>query len=266
MKVLNRKSSFKQLGVSNCILKKLTFKNDYKITTNKTHSHTEYEIHMVLCGSQHYETDSGVYNVGKNEFILIPPGTKHKIIFSTADLLKYSITFNSDELFPVFFGEIPVGIMDSLCFISEEYRQKTELSPTLIENRMLEILVMLFRKTGYRAGAKSTADEATDERIGIAKSFISDNIENDLSAGDVAAYCHLSQRQLTRIFAEHEGVTPAKYIFCEKMRRAGEYVKNTDLSLRQISERFCFNNEYYFNTSFKKYFGMPPLSYRKMFR
>jgi len=266
MKVLNRKSSFKQLGVSNCILKKLTFKNDYKITTNKTHSHIEYEVHMVVSGGQHYETDSGVYNVGKNEFILIPPGTKHKIIFSSADLLKYSITFNSDELFPVCFGEMPQEIMDSLCFISEEFRQKTELSPTLIENRMLEILVILFRKTGYRAEEKSLACETTDERIGIAKSFISDNIEGDLTTADVAAYCHLSVRQLARIFSDYENVTPAKYIFCEKMKRAGEYVKNTDLALRQISERLCFNNEYYFNTAFKKHFGMPPLSYRKMFR
>lgn len=50
------------------------------------------------------------------------------------------------------------------------------------------------------------------------------------------------------------------------MEKIGECIKNSDLSLQQISERFSYNNEYYFNRAFKKYFGVPPFAYRKMFR
>jgi AraC-like DNA-binding protein len=36
-------------------------------------------------------------------------------------------------------------------------------------------------------------------------------------------------------------------------------------SIKDISEIMHFNNEYYFNAFFKKYSGMPPGEYRKMF-
>ena len=36
----------------------------------------------------------------------------------------------------------------------------------------------------------------------LAKKFISDNIERNLSVSVVASYCHMSERQLSRIFLE----------------------------------------------------------------
>ena len=107
---------------------------------------------------------------------------------------------------------------------------------------------------------------AGDARFEMVKKFISDNVEQNLSVADVASYCHLSARQLTRIFLDKEGISPAKYINSERMKKIGECIKNSDLTLQQISDRFSYNNEYYFNASFKKYFGVPPLTYRKMFR
>ena len=41
-------------------------------------------------------------------------------------------------------------------------------------------------------------------------------------------------------------------------------MNESELSLKEISERLNFANEYYFNTFFKKYSGMTPGEYRKM--
>jgi AraC-like DNA-binding protein len=40
-------------------------------------------------------------------------------------------------------------------------------------------------------------------------------------------------------------------------------LSDPSLSLRQISEKMEFNNEYHFNSFFKKYAGMTPGAYRK---
>ena len=275
MKILYRQNhetmpdtSFYRLNITNCHFKEIAYKKDYKITTLKAHSHTEYEIHMVLCGKQRYETADEIYEVEQNEFILIPPRQRHKIVFSSDDLVKYSITFNfSEDLFnSVMTGELSSEIISSIHFISEEFKRKSSFSVQLIENRLFEIVALLFRMAGLDEEVTSASKACGDEVVEMAKKFISDNIERNLSVSDVSAYCHLSERQLTRKFIEAEEISPAKYILSQRMKRIGEQVKNTDFSFRQISEQFSFNNEYYFNTAFKKHFGVPPLTYRKMHR
>ncbi len=275
MKILYRQNSEisvktrpEALNIQNLYLKEILFKNDYKKTTLKAHCHTEYEIHMIFDGKQCYETGGVTYEVHENEFILIPPKMKHRMVSASVNLRKYSITFNSDNHLSdlCYHGVMTETVINSIRFIAEEFRQKMPSSPVLIGNRVLEVLILLLRIIGRKEVKLETEIHAGDNRVNLAKKFILDNLERKLSVADVAAYCHLSERQLTRIFLDAESVSPAKYINSEKMKKIGECIKNSNLSLQQISEQFSYSNEYYFNASFKKYFGMPPLTYRKMFR
>ena len=261
------KTASSVLNIQNSYLKEITFKNDHKKTTYKSHYHTEYEIHMIFCGKQCYEIGGVIYDVHENEFILIPPNIKHRVVFASENLLKYSITFNSTDIRCdiCYHGMMTETVINSISFISEEFRKKMPTAPFLIRNRILEVLILLFRIIGCHEINTDTEIHIGDTRLELAKKFISDNIEQNLLVTDVASYCHLSTRQLSRLFLDTEGVSPGKYINSEKMKKIGECIRNSDLSLLQISTQFSYNNEYYFNTSFKKYFGMPPSMYRKMF-
>lgn len=265
---IRAETALSALHIRNGYLKEITFKNDYKKTTLKSHYHTEYEIHMIFCGRQSYEADGVIYDVHENEWILFPPKTKHRMVFASENLLKYSITFHSTDIpgDSCYYGMMTEEVINSIRFIAEEYRRKLPSAPLLIENRVLEVFVLLFRIIGYQETNQYADMLAGDARFEMVKKFISDNVEQNLSVADVASYCHLSARQLTRIFLDKEGISPAKYINSERMKKIGECIKNSDLTLQQISDRFSYNNEYYFNASFKKYFGVPPLTYRKMFR
>lgn len=81
---------------------------------------------------------------------------------------------------------------------------------------------------------------------------------------DVATYCYLSTKQLTRIFQKYEGVTPGEYIIKRRIVKIESLLADASLSLKQVSMMMNFDNEYYFNAFFKKYSGMPPGEYRKM--
>lgn len=261
-------SALIKLKINNCYFKEIIQKKDYKITTSKLHWHDVYEIHMIVRGEQHYEIDGVTYELGRNEFIIISPKTRHRVVFSSANLVKYSVTFNAGNLLEnsLYHGEITESIINSIEFIAEEYKQKKSSSFSLIENRVFEILVLLLRISGYKEKTVKSEKNPSDYQLGLAKKFISDNIEHGLSVEDVADYCHISSRQLSRIFVCAEGISPAKYICGEKMKKISEYLKNSDLSLKQISEKFSYADEYYFNAAFKKYFGIPPLAYRKMYQ
>lgn len=219
-------------------------------------------------GEQHYEIEGVTYKLCKNDFIIISPRTRHRVVFSSASLIKYSFAFNAVDLLEnsLYRGEITESIINSIEFIADEFKQKKSSSFLLIENRVFEILVLLLRISGYKEKTVNSEKDPADYRLGLAKKFISDNIEQGLSAADVADYCHISARQLSRIFVNSQGITPTKYIRDEKMKKISGYLKNSDLSLKQISEKFFYADEYYFNASFKKYFGIPPFAYRKMYQ
>lgn len=255
-------------NIENCYLKEIIHIKDYKKQTPKMHYHTEYEIHMVVCGTQVYEINDTIFEIKRNEFIIIPTRVKHRVVFSSPNLSKYSMIFNSDamKISSVFCGELSETVQENIRFILEEYKKKTETSYMLIENRVAEILILFFRSFGCENKRIDAENFSNDDRLELAKKFIIDNIEQNVSVTDVAAYCHLSTRQISRIFLDAEGISPAKYINNEKFKKISEYLINTDLSMQRISEIFSYNNEYYFNTAFKKHFGMPPLTYRKMFR
>lgn len=263
-KAVNSPNSF---AIKNGYLKELLHKNDYKKTTSKAHYHNEYEVHIILFGKQSYEISGNTYDLTENEFIFIPPKTKHKMTYASENLHKYSITFSRTDMMHslLHHGTISATILQNIKFITDEAKQKLPSSVILTENRFIETVVLLCRLAGYTEKSSDTEIFSDFDRNKLAKKFISDNIEQNLTINDVALYCHLSTRQLTRIFVEADGISPAKYINSERMKKIGECVKSSDLSLKQISEKFSFNNEYYFNTAFKKYFGMPPMTYRKMF-
>lgn len=263
-----KSSSLLELKIKNCYFKEIIQKRDYKIMTSKLHWHDVYEIHMIFSGEQHYEIDGTTYELKKNNFILISPKTKHRVVFTSENLIKYSVTFNSCDLLEasLYKGEISENIINSIEFIAEEFKQKKSLSFLLIENRVYEILILLLRISGYKEETVKSEKNSGDYQLELAKKFISDNIERGLSVSDVADYCHISARQLSRIFIGGQGIAPANYIRREKMKKISECLKNSDLSLRQISEKFSYADEYYFNASFKKYFGIPPFTYRKMYQ
>ena len=100
--------------------------------------------------------------------------------------------------------------------------------------------------------------------IDKSKKYIKDNLNIILTCKDIADYCHINEIYLNRIFKKYTGETLLKYIHRKKINYSIELLKNKDLSLSTISTMLGFQNEYYFNTFFKKAVGMPPGAYRNI--
>lgn len=271
----HKKSILSEFGITNCYLKYLQIDNDSKNIIKKAHHHNGFEIHIIEKGEQVYESKEQLYKINGGEFLIIPPLVKHKVISSLPGTSKFSFTFNMENkdsyltLFPFsgcFLNKISPKVEESLKFIIEERENKGSITRVLIENRVFETIILLFRMMGLQEPNQVDNIDSEDFRISIAKQYINDNIEIPLSVSDISEYCYLSQKQITRLFIKHEGMPPSKYI---KKQRAGyieELLLKGDLSLKAISEKMNFNNEYYFNAFIKKHLGMPPAEYKKMFK
>ena len=258
-------SSLTRFGVQNCYVKKLSIDRDHSSITKKTHHHTGYEMHIVTQGYQEYEVNGVTYTLESGNFLIICPNIPHTAVYSTPQTQKYSITFHkeTEENWQSLFGTATERISDDLAFITKEAALKKEISDQLIENMVLEILILAFRQMGIKEKEKH-AQRDENVTISLAKQYIDDNIETALCVADVAAYCYLSTKQLTRLFNKFEDTSPGEYITGRRVKNIEKLLADHNLSLKQISTIMHFDNEYYFNAFFKKHSGMPPGEYRKM--
>ncbi len=264
-------STLMKYGINNCYLKEI--KSSYKNHIKKTHFHKDFEMHTVLKGYQDYEICGKIISVKEGDLLLIPPKLMHKLVFSSEKIEKIALSFNYDfkSNFLNFLQKtefthlsIPTDILQSLEFIKNETEHPKSFSPVIIENRLLEMIIMLFRQRGINETVLKQADNSVHPIFNIAKRYISDNIAFAPTPKEVAIYCHISERQLSRIFIKQEGVSVFEFIKFKRVEKIKNLLKIKNISLHEISEIMNFNNEYYFNAYFKAAEGMPPAAYRKM--
>ena len=96
--------------------------------------------------------------------------------------------------------------------------------------------------------------------------LIDDLISADPSASfsmeEAATVLNMSQRQLERLFRQEFQLTPYRYFQLQKLLLAKQYLRNTRLSIKEISSRLGFCDPYYFSNFFKKEEGTSPKEYR----
>ena len=131
------------------------------------------------------------------------------------------------------------GLFGLLCLVGAEGIQKIKASPS--------------------AGRAKTADP----RVTRAKAYIAQNPECLLRCEQVAAVCHLSVKQLGRLFEREEGMSLLAYIHREKIAMAKKMLAQGDLSRKEISDALGFSGEYYFSRFFKMHTGMTPGAYQR---
>ena len=261
---------FEKLGISDCWVKYLHTKKDIKNTNPKVHHHTGFEIHIMKNGHQKYVAEDAQYNLTKGYTLIIPHKLKHRCVSSSSDFEKISMTFKAepDSLFsdlsePLLFETEELIL--SADFLIAEHQNGMVFGEAVVEGRAREIVILLLRKAGFDNVDVREKLPEIDYRISMAKQYISDNIDLAPNVTEVASYCYLSSKQLTRLFREYENITPAAYIRKLKTEKI-EKLLATDMSLRDISVKMNFSDEFHFNSFFKMNSGMSPGEFRRMIK
>jgi AraC-like DNA-binding protein len=83
---------------------------------------------------------------------------------------------------------------------------------------------------------------------------------------DVAEGMRMSPVQLTKKFSKAFGETPIRYVTALRVEAAKKLLRETGLTLEQISERCGYPNGFYLNRVFVRQTGQTPSQYRKQHR
>ncbi|NRT36164.1 YesN/AraC family two-component response regulator [Clostridium beijerinckii] len=94
--------------------------------------------------------------------------------------------------------------------------------------------------------------------------YIQDNYsKKDLSLNEIALYVNVSPAYLSALFKKQIGENISAIITNVRIENACKLLENTNLSLKEISEKVGYVNQYYFSSCFKKKMNKNPSIYRQ---
>lgn len=238
------------------------------------HRHSFFELHITLEGKVAYCLEDNTLIQENDDFVLLAPNTMHRIEPLEDGFVRVSITFLTkpgsliDRMLSSkthIFGKIDDTIKKNIEFITQIGIRGGAYAELLCANRIFEIIHTI-AQGDYGSSAILYNRRTVNDYLDKAKKYILDNPHLFLNCEEVAAYCHISSKQLGRIFQKFEKMSLHKYLHSCKLKDAQYLIENTDLPFSKISSMLGFNTDNYFNLFFKKGSGMSPGQYRKKFR
>ncbi len=103
------------------------------------------------------------------------------------------------------------------------------------------------------------------ELVLIARDYIEDHFDQDISVADAASYVFLSQGYFARAFRDELGTSPMAYLIRIRVERSCELLRQPDMKVSSIAARVGFSSPQRFNAAFRKQMGMTPMQYRRQF-
>ena len=86
--------------------------------------------------------------------------------------------------------------------------------------------------------------------------------ESELSLNEIADFVSISPTYLSALFKRNTGENISDIITSIRIEKSCQLLVQTKLTLREISEKVGYANQYYFSSSFKKRTGTTPSKYR----
>ncbi|MEX0957352.1 MAG: GlxA family transcriptional regulator [Rhizobiaceae bacterium] len=93
--------------------------------------------------------------------------------------------------------------------------------------------------------------------------LMADNLDEPLSAGQLAKSAGLSVRQVERLFLRHLTMTPGRYYMRLRLERARELLRQTNMPILDVAIATGFTSHSYFAQSYRLQFGRPPSEERR---
>ena len=258
------------------------------------HFHYFIEVLYMHKGRIEVTCNDEKYEMGKGDFILMPPLAMHSIYQLSEESCLYAVLkFSADRIrlhgdylprigtlfqnpamsvhLPVYFPKDAVPGFDCGAFADkciEEMKDRKYGYDSILYAEISEFLVELLRywhENGYDEELKPF-DNTGEYSIHNIILYIGEHIGENLSVNDLAEMCHMSYSYFAKTFHKLYGQSCKEYMEFLRLTKAEKLLLFTDYDLNFISEETGFSDCSHFIRVFKKKYEMTPKQYRKVNR
>lgn len=93
--------------------------------------------------------------------------------------------------------------------------------------------------------------------------YIHANLDNELSLETIASELNLSHYYFCSLFKQSIGVSPWQYVIKQRVERAKQLLKNSELAISEVALACGFAHQSHLNKHFRKLTGIAPNRYRR---
>ena len=93
--------------------------------------------------------------------------------------------------------------------------------------------------------------------------FISENLGEDLSITTISKKTYISKSTMYTLFRKYFNMTVSEYVNVQRINKAVELLRTTELSIENISSMVGYSSSSYFSKMFKKIKRISPKQYRE---
>jgi AraC-like DNA-binding protein len=104
----------------------------------------------------------------------------------------------------------------------------------------------------------------TVRHVLAAQEWIQSRLGEGVSIAAWSDACGLNADYFCRLFKAHTGMPPKTWLIEARLQRASRLLTSPDATVEEVAEHCDFNCPFHFSRSFKRRFGIPPASYRRV--
>jgi AraC-like DNA-binding protein len=263
------------------------FENTGSVVFCPPHTHTWFEFNYVTSGQLLTNFGAEMYKAGESMFFLIPPGMEHSHRYKPGSphdgiYMRWQIIKNEDvknkESGAVGFNQLECLYEWNIGCYKDDGNIGTLLEQMLkhasygasTANLQLDFINILFMLSNLvlpdRGDRNFDKDIAGKTLLRKVDTYINDINQDTFDVHTLAASLHMSYGHLARTYKKYSGQTIHERLSTILVQKSLLLLEQTDFTIKEISEKLGYSNQYYFSRVFKEKKGMSPSEYRNLLR
>lgn len=257
------------------------------------HFHKNLELYFMLEGERYYFVDQDTYHLQPGIAILVNRNQIHKTskVSSGSGHHRFMLHLDAAVLDGLFslpsipsvkaIGENYWGVAEFSAkdwqlvrqlieMIKKEMESDTTESNSMILLFTLQLLLLFVRNrkdqeiTDHRQQLTNhKVDTGIYQKVHEIALYLQNHCSEPCTLDQLSAQFYISSSYLTRVFKSVTGFTVTEYLTVCRVRKAGNLLRDTTISITEIAAICGFGNITYFERVFKRITEYTPLQYRK---
>lgn len=109
---------------------------------------------------------------------------------------------------------------------------------------------------------EALSGQSAEQTLEYVRAYLRKHFTEQINLSALASKLGISSAYLTKLFNKYEKCSPVKYLTDLRIVEAKQLLRNTTLTLKEISEQVGYQNQFYFSRVFRKTNRTSPSEYR----
>ena len=262
------------------IIHSIVEKDDLPITNYHAHDFVEFSI--VTSGAINYNIEGADYRLQKYDVLISNPGAQHQALIDEntvstelhIGIANLNIDRTSRNYMRALDGAPILSVkkyQDELlkCCneIAKEQHQRQLGHSFILKSLVMKLIIILYREMDECSSPpfhQVSQLISSDKKVMVQSliDYMSHYYMNDLTLEYLSQIMYISSAYISKIFKEETGFSPIQYLIQIRLEKSKKLLSSPTASIKQVAKTVGYDDPYYFSKLFKKYYGIPPSTYR----